>query len=132
MLLQLALIAAGVALVGVIVVTTAASLYVVVTLGRRWLHKAAIKAAKDELDLSKLRVAAELEEQHARRLAEITNRLGDMGVECFLAELDAKYEAAAQVPQVTLPTVYATHRNGLANGVVDNAAKAVDTAQHMG
>ncbi len=132
MLLGLVIISAAIALIGLIVVTTAASLYVIVILSRRLLHKAAIKAAKDELDLGKLRVAAELEEQHARRLAEITNRLGDMGVECFLAELDAKYEAAEEVPQVTLPAVYTTHRNGLAIAVVENAAKAVDATPDLG
>ncbi len=109
-------IAAGIALVWLSIFVTAIGIFILVTLYRTRMQALAIKQTEDEFALQKLQSTNRLVVGILTRVDEIAERLSTVSSEAFMAEIDAVYQKAEEVPPVSNETVRSVTRQNIGTG----------------
>lgn len=108
--------AAGIALVFLCILVASFGIFTLVTLYRTKMQALAIKQTEDDLALQKLQSTNRLVVDILTRVDEIAARLSTVSSEAFMAEIDAVYEKAEEVPPVSSETVRAVTRQNIGTG----------------
>lgn len=116
MLTYLLYFAAGIVLVWLSILIASFGIFTLVTLYRTRMQALSVKQTEDELALQKLQSTNRLVVGILTRVDEIAERLSTVSSEAFMAEIDAVYQKAEEVPPVSSETVRAVTRQNIGTG----------------
>lgn len=116
MLTYLLYFAAGIVLVWLSILIASFGIFTLVTLYRTKMQALAVKQSEDELALQKLQSTNQLVISILARVDAIAERLSTVSSEAFMAEIDAAYQKAEEVPPVSNETVRAVTRQNIGTG----------------